>query len=266
MVNASLDNKNTEENRLIAVRYRPSVAPQSRPVQWSGELPVDLEAIDAVPGRDREYVALAGRGTAYCIHVEKGTAHVLSTFQLPGISADGNYEGFALTATKDGTVAVWADRGEDDRPAKLTAAQWDPATNAFGHRDSAEFSAPYPENDVRHVSDVKVSASGALTVSSASDPGDDGPFGSALYDIGQISVGKDGDAKVSLADQPHRLGTFSGHKVEAVVCLPGSKEGILGTDDEKDGGSIAAVELCRPNSVVRERPTGGQSAADERSL
>ncbi|MFJ9847834.1 hypothetical protein [Streptomyces sp. NPDC101150] len=240
------DNKNPGESRLVAVRYGPDAAPRVRPVQWSGELPVDLEALDAVPGRDHEYVALASRGTAYRIHVEKGTARVLAAFQLPGISSDGNYEGFALTARKEGIVAVWADRGQDDRPAKLTAATWDPATNAFGPHDSAHFSAPYPDEDVRHVSDVKVSASGDLTVSSASDPGDDGPYDSALYDAGRLSVGDDGHAQLSVSEKPHRLAAFSGHKVEALACLPGSHEGIVGTDDENDGGSVAAADFCRP--------------------
>ncbi|MEU9114379.1 hypothetical protein AB0D04_21965 [Streptomyces sp. NPDC048483] len=240
------DNKNPGENRLVAVRYVPDAKPQVKPLEWSGELPVDLEAIDAVPGRDHEYVALASRGTAYRIHVEKGTAKVVSTFPLPGVSSDGNYEGFALTATKDGIAAVWADRGQDDRPAKLTTATWDRDTNSFGKRDSAEFRAPYPDQDVRHISDVKISAAGDLTVSSASDPGDDGPYDSALYDAGHLSVGKGGDAHLDASDKPHRLGTFSGHKIEALVCLPGSRAGILGTDDENDGGSVAAAAFCRP--------------------
>ncbi|MFI9050904.1 hypothetical protein [Streptomyces sp. NPDC053427] len=238
------DNKNPGENRLVAVRYSPDAAPRVRPLKWSGELPVDLEALDAVPGRDHEYVALASSGAAYRIHAEKGTARVVAAFQLPGISSDGNYEGFALDATKDGIVAVWADRGQDDRPAKLTAALWDPATNSFGPHDSAKFSAPYPDEDVRHVSDVKVSPSGELTVSSASDPGDDGPYDSALYDAGHLSVGDDGDAHVSASDKPHRIAAFPGHKVEALACLPGSHEGIVGTDDENDGGSIAAAGFC----------------------
>ncbi|MFG2142276.1 hypothetical protein [Streptomyces sp. NPDC048650] len=240
------DNKNPGENRLVAVRYSPTAAPRVQPVEWRGKPPVDLEAIDAVPGHAHEYVALASSGTAYRIHTEKGIAYVVDSFRLPGVSSDGNYEGFALTATKDGIAAVWADRGQDDRPAKLTAATWNPATGDFGKRDSAEFTAPYPAEDVRHVSDVKVSPAGGLTVSSASDPGDDGPYDSALYRAGHLSVGDDGDARLSVSGSPHRLAAFAGHKVEALACLPGSDEGILGTDDENDGGSVAVAGFCRP--------------------
>ncbi|TJZ54709.1 hypothetical protein FCH28_15485 [Streptomyces piniterrae] len=238
------DNKEPGQNRLVAVRYAPDAKPRVRPVAWAGEPPVDLEAIDAVPGRDDEYVALASSGKAYRIHRDGDTVHVAQEFSLPGASPDANYEGFALKAVHGTIAAVWADRGQDDRPAKLSAAEWNPRTNTFGEPDSAEFTVPYPADDVRHISDVKLSATGALTVSSASDPGDDGPYDSALYHAGRISVG--GEVRLHVADGPRRLGTFPRHKIEALACLPGSREGILGTDDENDGGSIAAAEFCHP--------------------
>ncbi|MFI6768933.1 hypothetical protein [Streptomyces sp. NPDC050355] len=38
----------------------------------------------------------------------------------------------------------------------------------------------------------------------------------------------------------------AGHKIEAPACLPGSSTGILGTDDENDGGSVTTAAFCRP--------------------
>lgn len=239
------DNKEPGQQRLVAVRYSPDGKPQVRPVGWSGEEPVDLEAIDAVPGRDQEYVALASDGTAYRIHRGEETVRVIRKFRLPDISPDANYEGFTLTRTTHGTIAaVWADRGGDDRPAQLTAASWNPDTNGFGKRDSAEFRVPYPAQDVRHVSDVELSADGRLTVSSASDPGNDGPYDSALYAAGRLAV-RDGDVRLTLSAAPERLATFAGHKIEALTCLPHSEKGILGTDDENDGGSVTTATFCR---------------------
>lgn len=239
------DNKEPGQNRLVAVRYSPDAKPQVRPVTWAGELPVDLEAIDAIPGRDGEYVALASSGKAYRIHREKDTVRVSHEFRLPDTSSGANYEGFALTAERGALVAVWADRGQDERPGKLSAAEWHPSTNAFGKHDSAEFTVPYPTDDVRHISDVQISATGALTVSSASDPGDDGPYDSALYNAGRVSFGG-GKLRLHVSDAPRRLATFPGHKIEALACLPESGEGILGTDDENAGGSITSAEFCRP--------------------
>ncbi|MFG2894832.1 hypothetical protein [Streptomyces sp. NPDC048248] len=247
------DNKKPGENRLVAVRYSPDAKPRVREVTWRGEQPVDLEAIDAVPGRDGSYVAVSSSGTAYHIQREiqgdgreGDTVRVVRATRLPGVAADDNYEGFALIAAQGTIAAVWADRGQDDRPGKLTAAEWNPRTHTFGKRDSKEFRVPYPTKDVRHISDVKISGSGALTVSSASDPGDDGPYDSALYDAGRVLIGRDGDVRLSLSAAPHRLATFPGHKIEALLCLPRSREGILGTDDENDGGSLTSAAFCRP--------------------
>ncbi|MEV3989149.1 hypothetical protein AB0J57_09570 [Streptomyces sp. NPDC049837] len=243
------DNKKPGENRLVALRHRPGAQPRQRPVAWAGEPAVDLEAIDAVPGRPHEYVALASRGTAYRIHWEQGqdTARVLAAFAVPGGSPDDNYEGFALTATRGGEIiAVWADRGQDDRPATLSAAEWDPRDNTFGERTAAEFRVPYPAQDVRHISDVEVSATGRVTVSSASDPGDDGPYDSALFDAGRVTAGHGGRVHLAVHRSPHRLATFPGHKIEALACLPGSREGVVGTDDENDGGAVTTTDICRP--------------------
>ncbi|MEU0270523.1 hypothetical protein [Streptomyces sp. NPDC006307] len=243
------DNKKPGENRLVALSYRPGAEPRQRAVDWSGEPAVDLEAIDGVPGRPHEYVALASGGTAYRIHWEGGSARVVAAFPVPGVSPDDNYEGFALTAARNGTIiAVWADRGQDERPATLSAARWNPAGNAFGTPTSVAFRVPYPAHDVRHISDVKVSATGRITVSSASDPGDDGPYDSALFDAGRVTASPGGDDRVRLAvhRSPHRLATFPGHKIEALACLPHSREGVVATDDENEGGYVAASEFCRP--------------------
>ncbi|MFI7102364.1 hypothetical protein ACIBK8_23760 [Streptomyces sp. NPDC050161] len=240
------DNKEDGENRLVAVRYRPGAAPQARPVTWSGEQPVDLEALDAVPGHTHEYVALASDGTAYRIRRDGDTATVVDSFALPGTSSKGNYESFALSAVDGRLLAVWADRGEDDDPGVLTAAEWNPDTHDFGKRDSADLRVPFPTENVRHVSDLKIAADGTLTVSSASDPGDDGPFDSALYRAGKVSFTGGHDAALDVPATPERIATFSGHKIEALACVPGSATGVLGTDDENGGGWITSADFCRP--------------------
>lgn len=238
------DNKEPGENRLALVRLRPGDRPQVRPLAWRGSrTPADLEALDAVPGRPGEYVALASDGTGYHLRLDAGAgvARVLGTFTVPGAAEDDNYEGFALSAQGHRLVAVWADRGEDSRPGTLHAARLDLTRRAFSAPVTAAFRAPYPAEHVRHVSDLKIGAGGALKVSAASDNGDDGPFDSALYDAGTVSVDGRGTVRLSVRNAPEPLGRYAGHKIEALACLPHSRHGVFGTDDENAGGALRTV-------------------------
>ncbi|MFH8344789.1 hypothetical protein [Streptomyces sp. NPDC018045] len=238
------DNKKPGENRLATIRLRPGDRPRVRPLAWEGgETPTDLEALDAVPGRPGEYVALASDGTGYHLRLnaDRSVARTLGTFTVPGASEDDDYEGFALSHQAGRLVAVWADRGRDSRPATLRAARLDLARHTVSAPVAATFRAPYPAAHVRHVSDLKVGASGALSVSSASDPGDDGPFDSALYDAGTVSADRRGTVRLSVRKDPKPLGRYVGHKIEALACLPHSRQGVLGTDDENAGGALRTV-------------------------
>ncbi|MEV5593316.1 hypothetical protein [Streptomyces sp. NPDC052496] len=238
------DNKEPGENRLATVRLRPGDRPQVRPLAWEGsEIPVDLEGLDAVPGRPGEFVALASDGTGYHLRLNaaRTAARTLGTFTVPGASEDDNYEGFALTYRAHRLVAVWADRGEGSRPGTLHAARLDLARHTFSAPVTAAFRAPYPAEHVRHISDLTIGADGALKVSSASDNGDDGPFDSALYDAGTVSVDGRGTVRLSVRKTPKSLGRYPGHKIEALACLPHSRHGVLGTDDENAGGALRTV-------------------------
>ncbi|BAU83242.1 hypothetical protein SLA_2314 [Streptomyces laurentii] len=86
--------------------------------------------------------------------------------------------------------------------------------------------------------------SGRILVGSASDAGDDGSFDSAVSDAGRVTVSASGAVRVTLAARPAVLGTFPGHKVEGVECLPGTDDALLGTDDENLGGYVRAAAYC----------------------
>ncbi|MES9511858.1 hypothetical protein ABWJ92_36640 [Streptomyces sp. NPDC000609] len=91
---------------------------------------------------------------------------------------------------------------------------------------------------------MSVTDSGRITVSSASDAGDDGPFDSAVSDAGRVTVSAAGRMRVTLAAPPAVLGTFPGFRIEAVECLPGTSDALLGTDDENLGGHVRAMPFC----------------------
>ncbi|RZQ60159.1 hypothetical protein [Amycolatopsis suaedae] len=229
------DNKKPGENRIARLTWRPGRAPAVEPLAWRGELPVDLESIDPVPGRPGEYVTLASGGKGFHIKLESGAVSVLGTFTLPAGQPGDDYESFALVAQRDRTVALWADRGQDARPSTLYSAEFDVDDLTFGPARSVTFRAPSPATHVRHISDLDVTANGRLVVSSASDPGDDGPFASAVHVIGQLADGPE----VTLLDKPRTMATYPGRKIEALTLLGRSGDSmLLGTDDENLGGWV----------------------------
>ncbi|WP_369212966.1 hypothetical protein [Streptomyces flavofungini] len=246
------DNKKPGQNRVAALTYRPGRSAAVKPLTWDGgSEPIDLEAIEAVPGASGEYVALASRGLVYHLTSEGSRVRVLDTSPLPGIAEGDDYESFALTSRHGRLAAVWADRGEgEDRPSKLRAAPF--SFNEYGEADfgpvtTARYRAPYPKGDVRHASDITVTGAGHLLIGSASDAGDDGPFTSAVTDAGRVSVARSGKVRLSVDRSPDVLKKFKGHKTEAVECAPGARNSpaaLLATDDENKGGYVNSAALC----------------------
>lgn len=242
------DNKRAGQPRLSRVTHREGSASVS-PITWDGPEPVDLEAIEAVPGTPGEYVALAARGIVYRLTVTGSTATVLDYAPLPAIGEGDDFESFALVSQNGKLAALWADRGAGaDRPATLYAAPLSFAPwgqTLFGAVTRRAYRAAYPTGDAaRHISDISVTDSGRILASSAADAGDDGPFDSAVSDLGRVTVSAAGRVRVTLAASPSVLGTFPGYKIEALECLPGSGEAAVGTDDENLGGHLRTVPFC----------------------
>jgi len=241
------DNKTTGP-RLSRVTRRDGSASVSR-LAWSGAKPVDLEAIEAVPGKSGEYLAIASRGIAYHLTVKGSKATVVDYAPLPAIGTGDEYEGFALISQHGKLAALWADRGEGTkRPATLHAASLsfaDWGQPLFGDVTSTTYESSYPTDDgTRHISDLSVTSSGRILASSASDAGDDGPFDSAVSSIGTVTVSAQATVGLAVTDSPRVLAKYPGHKVEAVECLPGTTDAFLGTDDENLGGSVRTAALC----------------------
>ncbi|WNI28209.1 hypothetical protein [Streptomyces sp. ITFR-6] len=243
------DNKGDHESRVATLRLRPGQAPAVRELPWLGALPADLEALDAVPGRPGHYLAVASRGEAYHIVVADGRAVALGgPVALPGRHDGDNYESFALYRNRTGrTFAVWATRGSGPREAVVSAAPV--RVGAYGPEFGTvtarqEFSVPFPnEDEVRHASDLKILPDGTVMVSSASDPNvDDGPFASAVYEAGRLTVNAAHDAVLRLKPRndlvPFALFTKrDNRKIEAIAFAPGG-QAVWGTDDENYGGSV----------------------------
>lgn len=216
-----------------------------KPLTWpaGAEIPIDLEAITEIPGRDSEFIALASAGKAFHIRVAGESVTLLGTFTLPGAKAflANNYEGFRLQRLQGELVAVWTHRGGFGRDGLVFAAPFTLQGYQFGPGSVYKLRAPWPVSDRRDASDVVISPDGTVTVSSASDPGDDGPFTSTLYTLGILSKGSHGDW--GLLASPTRFltptelaGWRNTRKIEALVLTPTGLK--AGTDDENGGGWI----------------------------
>jgi hypothetical protein len=235
------DNKNPGEGRVALISLEGDNSPEYFPLSWppNAAYPVDLESLTTVPfGTTPSFMAASSNGTVYHFQLVPDRAvELLEVFTLPEVDPEANLEGFALQEVDGQLLAVWAHRGQDEDPGILYWGSFDPTTYRVSLHGSTIIRVPWPENDVRHISDIKVNPTGILYLSSATDPGDEGPFTSAVYVVGMFQLQGDrfGFQGNSSLVPLHRL---PGHKVEAIELLPGISGIILGTDDEIAGSSI----------------------------
>lgn len=227
------DNKQDGQNRVALLDDDLSLTP----LAWPGTAPQDVEAVDAVPGRPGRYALVTSGGAGRVFDVTGTTLRVVRNFTLP--TGRTQVEGLALTTIGTRTVAVWGNRGSSTQPGRLFAATFDVGAGTFGAVARGPVTVPYPTTSVRHISDTEVIA-GRIVVSSASDPGNNGPFASAIYDVGTVTY-SGGRARLGLV-APRSLATYDGHKVEGIGCAGSS--GLLGTDDENLGGFVAPASFC----------------------
>lgn len=231
-----IDNKKPGQERVRRIVLDAGQVTAVRPMTWQGETPVDLEAVTRVPNRPGEYVAVTSGSRAFHVRVKADVVAVVTAFDLPAHDPDDNMESFALKAVGSRLAAVWADRGAGIRSTTLYSAYFSLQDHKFGPVSTVEYDTGSHQDTVRHASDIAIKPDGELLVSSAVDPGDDGPFSSSLREIGDLAPRED-TVGVDLARRPRLLGTFDGRKIEAVTLL---RDGdvLLGTDDETGGGWV----------------------------
>lgn len=235
------DNKLPGEKRLSFITREANGRFKQTTVPWPGaDLPVDLEAICRVPGESGAFLALTSAGAIHRFAMERGGGMKLETSsQVPNAKGDREFEGLDLWNSGGAIIACWAERGGDTEPeGTLFCATIDPATLKFGAPVSAKMAAPWPLENVRAISDLRILGDGTVLATSASDPGDAGPFASALYVAASIRVE---GTTITLRPTPSspRLLQISRHKIEALELAGGATGGlILGADDENRGGAI----------------------------
>ncbi|MGH9966353.1 MAG: hypothetical protein ACREBG_00750 [Pyrinomonadaceae bacterium] len=236
------DNKLKEEQHAGLLTIEGQEAPRYTPLEWVGnDIPVDLEAISSVPGDASTFVALSSAGRVYHVSLDhqRKQVQVIQSFDVPTIPAGSDFEGISLQVVDHQLLLVWAERGLDAKPATLFWSKFDLQNHTCSHVGFAAIKVPYPTAYVRHISDVKVDPTGSVFISAAADPGDNGPFNSAVYYIGVFGVTDGQRLTFKQATTKTRLYCFSYHKVEAMEFVPGVNGGVaFGSDDENLGASV----------------------------
>ena len=247
------DNKLPTESRAALVETSPDGESRFTALTWTdtNSLPIDLEALCAIPQKAGEFLAITSSGAGFHIALDETTnaVRVLKTFALPQVPAGANFESFDVKQIGGALVAFWATRGKDAVPATLFWARLNLRALTFSDVQNAQLTAPSPltaatsstrssvVGELRHASDLRVDNSGVLYVAAASDAGDDGAFSSSVFIAGTFfRVGNAIQYESNTA--PVVLRRFKYRKIEALELLPNADGIVVGTDDENMGSSI----------------------------
>lgn len=214
------------------------------PLAWPANAapPVDLEALTPVPGTPDTFLALASAGDVSEVKLvlKEQRIEVVSSFRLPGIRQNDNYEGIALYPVGGKLMAAWGHRGEGASPGILHWGFIQLPGGTITETGSSEIVVPWPEGaNLRHISDIVIDQQGNVYVSAASDAGDDGPFNGAIYKVGSFAAVPEGKVSFQKLEKPTELNRSQGYKIEGLVLMPGATPIFAaGTDDENKGSSL----------------------------
>lgn len=242
----AIDGRKPQHPRLAILSWKKAQKPVLTQLDWcdKNNLPVDLEAVTQIPNR-KEYLLLESKGSVTRIQLEENNScKVTAQFDLPAATADSNMEGLALHCFGENCLLAWAERGDDKTPAKLSWARFDIEENKLDVPEAKpfEFKASYPKQNMRSVSDLAIDNKGQLWVAAASDPGDEGPFHSAIYNLG-LFVQHENHIALNVAKEIKPVARYETEnvKIEGIVFTP---DGLLmGAENENLGGKVAILPL-----------------------
>jgi hypothetical protein len=241
------DRKKPEHPRLGIVEWKKNQPPTLKQIDWCdmANLPSDLEAITAVPNHQQDYLVLESHGKVTRIQLtEADQCKVTARFDLPETNAQTNLEALHLHCFTQQCLLVWADRGDEKRPAVLSWAKFDIDKNKLETPTDKPFAfnAPFPVVQHKSISDVVIDQHGVVWVGATSDPGDDGDYASGLYQLGKFSETKNQIVWQAFDNiTPLAKYEYENIKIEGLTFIPHGL--IMATDDENLGAKVAIMPL-----------------------
>ena len=231
------DNKKKKQPRLSFLERSYKL----RKLIWpEPNLPYDLEAVHLMPGFSNKFIAMESTGKAYIFLVDPFDFRVelLNTFTLPGITSKMNLEGFAVYQSAQGIIFIYGDRGSEKRKSTLITSFYSAEKNKINVIEKFIIDLPVPKKAKRNIGDLAIDRNGAVWTAATSDPGNNGPFKSAIYQIGQLNnVGTFNYNHPTLLKP---LLIVDNQKVEAMTFE--NNELILMTDNENFGSSLFIIK------------------------
>mgnify|MGYP001159858775 FL=1 len=231
------DNKKKDQPRISyldkSLNLRKLIWPEPK-------LPYDLEALHKVPEFRNKFIAMESTGKAYLFYVDPFDfrIEIVQTFTLPGISNKMNLEGFAIFNSAQGQIFLYGDRGSNKRNSTLITAFYDPSNHNIYEVNKFEIELPIPKKSKRNIADLTIDINGGVWTSATSDPGNNGPFKTAIYQIGQMNNTGTFDFNHPSLLSP--LMVIENQKVEAMIFDKGDL--ILMTDNENYGATYLRIK------------------------
>ncbi|WP_240121745.1 MULTISPECIES: hypothetical protein [unclassified Streptomyces] len=227
-------------------------------------VPNDLESIARLPGRDEALLVESNADgddpdpTIYLARWDdRLNVEIAGSVPWPETPEPlVNVEATAVATVRGKDYFVYAERAEgSDTTAinmtRLTVGR--DGTITFGTRwTSVSFTAPEPPG-ARPASGLDIDNEGNLYISSAYDPGDLGPFDSAVYRAATVGPGGALGAQLRPVEPPQQLARSSGLKVEGVGLVDGSFPIFISDDDEDYGGLLRQLRVTGPSDRPRTR-------------
>ena len=230
------DNKMKDQPRVSFINKNYEI----KNITWpKNKLPFDLEGVGRLPETKDQFIMMESSGICYRVLIDptQYSLTIENIFKLPNIKHYMNLEGFSLYKMDSNYKIIYGDRGSTVRPSVLFIASYDPSIDFISDIETFAINLPEPKNHKRHIADLTIDNKNILWASATSDPGDNGPFQTMLYKIGQFNL--TGDFTLSKFDKP--LFSFSEQKVEAMIF---NKPYLtLMTDNESFGSAFYNLDI-----------------------
>jgi hypothetical protein len=217
---------------------------------WPGPLgpSSDLENVSRIPGTPDLLLCESGQDQKYkrIFLVEYRKKQLNLVTYIEWNVPIKNVEGTVVVQLGKRYVFVYAERADGQGSTDICWADLTLKPLKIGKFQNVRFTCPEPTGpQARPVGAMDVDAAGHLYVSSTFDPGDNGPFRSVIWRIGEVKLGEDKQPVVELDAEPHRIADLDKVKVEGIAIREhgGKREIFAASDDENLGGSVRRIPL-----------------------